>query len=368
MARTIICTVTNDLTYDQRMIRICSSLSEFGYKVILIGRLRKNSRPIKKETFLQKRFRCYFNKGKLFYLEYNIRLLFYLLFARYDGICAVDLDTILPAFICSRLRGKTCIYDAHEYFTEVPEVSRRPRTQKIWEILADFIIPRIQYAYTVGPCLAKIFEERYGTTFGVIRNVPFQTEKLPHLLPLEPSPKVILYQGALNEGRGLETAIDTMHHLNNAVLWLAGEGDLSAALRAQATQLIKTGKVRFWGFLPPDELKKLAPQAHIGLNLLENKGLSYYYSLANKAFDYIQAGLPSIHPSFPEYENLNTQYHTFVLLPTLSVSDLAEAIQSLLSDQELYAAMQQNCFKAAKTLNWEHEKEKLKDFYSSIKW
>lgn len=367
MARTIICTVTNDLTYDQRMIRICSSLSELGYEVILIGRQRKNSLPIKKEAFQQKRFRCFFNKGKLFYLEYNLRLLFHLLFTQYDGICAVDLDTIFPAFICCRLRRKICIYDAHEYFTEVPEVSRRPRTQKIWETLADFVIPRIQYAYTVGPCLSKIFEERYGTPFEVIRNVPFRKEKPSRLLPLEQSPKVILYQGALNEGRGLETAIEAMHHLDDAVLWLAGEGDLSATLRAQAAQLVEIGKVHFFGFLPPDELKKLTPKAHIGLNLLENKGLSYYYSLANKAFDYIQAGLPSIHPSFPEYENLNTQYHTFVLLPTLSVPDLVKAIQSL-SDQEFYAEIQAYCFKAAASLNWEHEKMRLKNFYEDIQW
>ncbi|WP_205127803.1 hypothetical protein, partial [Okeania hirsuta] len=51
-------------------------------------------------------------------------------------------------------------------------------------------------------------------------------------------------------------------------------------------------QVKFLGYLDPEELRRITPQAHLGLNLLENKGLSYYYSLANKTFDYLQAGLP----------------------------------------------------------------------------
>ena len=79
---TIYFTVTNDLTYDQRMNRICTSLAAHGYNVVLVGRRRKQSQPLRKEKYQQKRLRCWFQKGKVFYAEYNFRLFFYLLCLR----------------------------------------------------------------------------------------------------------------------------------------------------------------------------------------------------------------------------------------------------------------------------------------------
>ena len=98
MSKTIIFTVTTDLTYDQRMIRICTSLAKAGYDVILVGRKVSSSKPLTTQPFKQKRIICLFEKGKLFYAEYNIRLFFYLLFKKMDCIGAIDLDTILPSF------------------------------------------------------------------------------------------------------------------------------------------------------------------------------------------------------------------------------------------------------------------------------
>src|SRR5690242_13208129 len=44
----IVLTVTNDLNYDQRMIRICSSLASHGYQVLLVGRKMHASPPLLK--------------------------------------------------------------------------------------------------------------------------------------------------------------------------------------------------------------------------------------------------------------------------------------------------------------------------------
>jgi glycosyltransferase involved in cell wall biosynthesis len=365
MAR-IICTVTNDLTYDQRMIRICGSLARAGHEVLLVGRQRRASRPLQAEPFGQERLRCCFEKGKLFYLEYNLRLFFFLLWHPFDIICAVDLDTLLPAYLTSRLRGKPCVYDAHEYFTETPEVVRRPAVQRIWAALARLIIPRLRYAYTVGPALARIFEERYGIPFAVIRNLPARQPLAEKTAP--DHPRIILYQGALNEGRGLECAIAAMQKIEGAVLWLAGEGDLSDALRQLARQMGLEEKVRFLGFLPPRELQQLTPQAYLGLNLLENRGLSYYYSLANKAFDYVQAGKPSIQMAFPEYAALNAQHEVFLLLDELSANALATAIRQLLHDAERYEQLQANCWRAREEWVWEKEEERLLEFYKNVEY
>lgn len=355
---TIFCTVTNDLSYDQRMIRICTSLANAGYQVRLVGRERRTSRPLTEKIFGQKRLRCWFEKGKLFYVEYNIRLFFYLIFNKYDIVCAVDLDTILPGLIISRLKRKKCIYDAHEYFTETPEVVRRPAVKRIWEWVADFAIPRVDAAYTVGEGLAELFEKRYKKPFNVIRNVPFYQDEIT-----KSARNIILYQGTLNEGRGLEQVIEAMQWIDNAELWLAGEGDLSNLLRQKVTDLKLENKIKFLGYLQPEALREVTLQAKIGLNLLENRGLSYYYSLANKAFDYIQAALPSIQMNFPEYQKINALHNVFLLIDDLAIKTIQDAIQKLLQEENYYNQLKLNCLQAKTNFTWEEEAQKLIAFY-----
>jgi len=362
----IICTVTNDLTYDQRMIRICTSLASAGYDTLLVGRELKNSKPIDKQAFTQKRLKCLFNSGKLFYLEYNLRLLFFLWFQKYNIVCAVDLDTILAGFYISKWKNKTCVYDAHEYFTEVPEVVRRPRVQRIWAWVARRTIPNLKHCYTVCESLSEIFEREYGTPFQVVRNVPFrETENAPKRTD-NSKPKKILYQGALNEGRGIEQLIEAMKVIDGAELLLVGEGDLSQQLRAQVAAMNLENKVRFIGFVKPKYLKKITREAYIGVNLLENKGQSYYYSLANKAFDYIQADVPAVHMDFPEYQRLNTAHEVAVLIPNLERDEIVYALKKLLEDDALYTRLQANCERAKEEYIWEREEMKLLDFYENI--
>ena len=135
-------TVTNDLTYDQRMIRICTSLNNAGYNVCLVGRQRRGSEALRTQVFEQKRLKCFFDKGKMFYFEYNFRLFFFLLFRRFDAVCSIDLDSILAGYYSSKLKRKICIYDAHEYFTELPEVVERPKIKGVWEWVANKTIPK----------------------------------------------------------------------------------------------------------------------------------------------------------------------------------------------------------------------------------
>ena len=361
----LIFTVTNDLNYDQRMIRICSTMKAEGYRVTLVGRKKKKSIELISRSFSQVRLKCFFEKGKLFYAEYNLRLFFYLLFAKFDAVCSIDLDTLLPTFLISKLKGKPCVYDAHEYFTELPEVINRPLTKKIWSAIASQIIPRLKYCYTVCQSLAEIFKKEYGPDFEVIRNVPF-AEKL--LIGKEPSDKakILLYQGALNDGRGITELLEAMQHIEGAQLWLAGEGDLSEKLRALSKELQLEDKVKFLGYVLPDQLNAITLQADIGLNLLENKGLNYYYSLANKAFDYIQAEIPSVNMDFPEYRNLNTIFPCGILLPDLRVETISKQINELLQNKNLYHSLVQNTRKAKVEWCWEKEQLKLIRFYEKL--
>ncbi|MBK8556800.1 MAG: glycosyltransferase [Lewinellaceae bacterium] len=353
----IILTVTNDLNFDQRMQRIAHTLVEAGHSVTLVGRVLPNSLALQPKPYQQHRLRCWWNKGFLFYAEFNIRLFFWLLHQPMDALGTVDLDTLPGGCKAAFFRRKKRVFDAHEYFTEVPELVGRPMVKAIWGFFARIFLPFYHRAYTVGPALANMFRKQYGLPFKVVRNVPFR--KVPVADTSAEHPKVILYQGALNEGRGLEAMLEAMQQMQGVQLWLAGEGDCSQALRNRAQQLALGDRVRFLGFVRPDDLPALTDKAWVGINLLENRGLSYYYSLANKFFDYVQAGKPIITMDFPEYHALNNTYEVAVLLPDLQVDAIVQAIQGFQADPLQYARLAENCLEAASVWNWENEENTL---------
>ena len=347
------------------MQRICGSLARHGYAVRLVGREWAGSRPLQPQPYQQHRLRCWCQKGKLFYLEYSVRLFWYLLRQRADIWGAVDLDTALPVWLRARLSRQPLVYDAHELFTEVPEVVARPAVQRAWRVVERFIVPRAALAYTVGPALAGVFEARYGRPFAVVRNISRLAEAaLPPAPPAAPPGGYILYQGALNAGRGLEPLLDAMVHVAGRLV-LCGEGDLSAALRARAERLglVAAGKVEFRGFVLPEVLREVTRHAAVGIMLLENQGLSYYYSLANKFFDYLHAGVPQLIVDFPEYRALNDQYQVAEVV-VLTPAAIAHALNNLLHHNPArYHQLAQNCRRARQELNWQHEEQHLLDMY-----
>ncbi|MDZ4844067.1 MAG: glycosyltransferase [Chitinophagales bacterium] len=354
--KAIIFTVTNDITHDRRMQRICESLSKNGFDVTLIGRELTNSKQLTQFSFKTIRLRCLFNKGKLFYLEYNFRLFWKLLFMCADVYAAVDLDTIIPCFKVAFLKGKKKVFDAHEYFEDVPEVVNRPVTKMIWSWVGKMFVPHADLALTVSESLAEQFHQLYGIRFETIRNVPKKTTAPAN------TGNYLLYQGALNEGRGLEQLIEAMQSIDMP-LKIAGEGDLSDALRQKVNALGLQQKIEFLGFVSPEKLDTLTANAWLGLNLLENKGLSYYYSLANKFFDYINHGVPSLNMGFPEYKKINAQFDVSLLLKDLSAQAIVEAVYSLKENPALYEQLRKNCIEAREELNWEREEQKLLNLY-----
>lgn len=357
--RTKIClAATTDLVYDQRMMRICDALDQAGYQVTLIGRKKPNSPSLDQKPYHQHRLKCKKQSGKLFYLEYNIRLFFYLLFHRAGIICAVDLDTILACTAAGKLKMSKRVFDAHEYFTELPEVIHRPWIQKTWRWVEKLTVPQMHLCYTVSDSLAGIFEQIHQQKFHVIKNVPYlkkhQSEKSE--VPF------ILYQGALNEGRGLELLIKAMKHID-AKLLIAGSGDLDEPLKLLTSYLELQKKVRFLGYVKPQALQSLTEEAFLGYNLLEDKSLSYYYSLSNKFFDYMHAGVPSLSNPFPEYEKINKEYEVSKLIH-LEEQALIATINQLLEDRNYYNELVANCYKARAIWNWQKESRKLINLYN----
>jgi glycosyltransferase involved in cell wall biosynthesis len=360
--RRIIFTVTNDLCFDQRMIRICRTLQKDGDQVTLIGRVTKDSLPLKSEEFRQSRLYVPFESGPLFYITFNFRLFFHLLFCRADIICAVDLDTVLPVWLIGRIRGIIMVFDSHEWFCEMKELQDRPVVRRIWKGIERMTIPSFKHGYTVSEGIVDRFRIEYGHTYALIRNIPSLRPMIREVT--KPAP-FILYQGAVNEGRCFERLIPAMQWVNTP-LHIYGDGNYMSQVRQLIEKFGLEKKVLLKGKLYPDALSDITPTACIGISLFDETSLHNRLSLANRFFDFIHAGIPQICSDFPAYREINDRYSVALLISETSPMNIALALNKLLNDGLMYAHMQSQCRLAARELNWQHEGERLKDFYRSL--
>jgi len=325
--------VTNDLVADQRVHKVCTTLMQNGYEVKLVGRKLPQSKPVER-PYSTKRMRLLFHRSMFFYAEFNIRLFFYLLFDKTDIFLANDTDTLLANYFASVIRRKPLVFDAHELFPEVPEVTDRKRVKKVWTTIEDFVFPRLKNAYTVCDSIAAYYNEKYKINMQVVRNIPLKKIKPTHLAsPTAPidtkGKKVILYQGAVNLGRGIERMIDAMPLLDDFVFYVVGGGDVLQELKEKTEKMHLTDKVIFTGQIPFENLPVYTAQADIGINLLENRGLSYYYSLPNRIFDYIREDIPVLASDFPEIRKIIAHYGIGMLITDFEPHYIASAIKQL---------------------------------------
>lgn len=351
--KAVVC-VTNDLTTDQRVHKTCLTLQKCGYYVIEFGRLLPESVPLKR-SYLTIRKKMWFRNGPLFYIEYNIRLFIYLVFSRVDLILSNDVDTLPAAYFASKIRNKKLIFDAHELFSELPELVNRQRIKWIWQQVENYLLPRLSNTITVCQSIADYYKQKYNISFQVVRNVPLyrQLKKTDKLL--FPNKKIILYQGAINIGRGLEWVIEAMQQIDNAVLVIIGNGDIKGKLENKVHELKIDEKVIFLGTINADSLWEYTASADLGLCLLEQKGLNYYYALPNRIFDYIQAGTPVLATRFPEITKIVEPYQTGMLVEHYEPDYLAKTISTMLRspiDTRHFESL-------AKEFCWENEEKIL---------
>lgn len=362
--RRILMAVTNDLVTDQRVHRSCTALQEAGYEVVLIGRLLPDSLPIKR-TYRTIRMNLFFRRSAAFYAEFNIRLLFKMLFMKADIIYANDTDTLLGCYWVSRIKRKPLMMDAHELFCEVPELVGRERVKRFWRRIEDKVIPRLSGACTVCEPISQIYNHQYGVDFSVVRNVPMG-EKL-EMIPRDGS-KMLLYQGAVNVGRGVDWMIEAMEYLPEYRLVVAGNGDELDDMKALASSKPWKDRITFVGRLAPEELKKMTQQAHIGLVLLADLGKNYYYSLPNRISDFVHVGVPVLATDFPEIRKVVSHYGIGSLIEGHDPETIAQKVREMSRqwDDVDETGRQEIFSKAADELNWDSEKRHLIEVVDSL--
>jgi len=341
------------------MIRICTSLLKAGHEVLLIGRSLPRSLPLQPRGFSQHRLNLFTHKGKLFYIEYQIRLFFYLLKKKADAVIAIDLDTIIPCYYASVLKGWKRAMDAHEYFTGQKEVISRPGVYRIWKSIERYYLPKFKHGYTVSAGIANLFKNEYNLSYQVIRNTPTYHAYLPHRIK---TPPVLIYRGAVNEARGLLELIDAIQNLDVKLI-IYGNGNFEDHLREKLNFNNTANKVVIKGAVLPQELEEATQEADIGINLIENNGLNQYHSLANKFFDLMQHGIPQVTMNYPEYRAINQDYEVAILINDLNPDTISDALRELISSEVLYNRLSNTAIEAAKIFCWENEEANLLSFY-----
>ncbi|HEV7620969.1 MAG TPA: glycosyltransferase, partial [Flavisolibacter sp.] len=174
-----------------------------------------------------------------------------------------------------------------------------------------------------------------------------------------------IYQGAVNEGRSFETLIPAFQWIDCPIR-IYGDGNFMDKAIALTRQYKLESKIIFKGKLTPAELIYITPQALLGITLFEKQGLSNYYSLANRFFDYIHAGIPQICADYPVYKQINDEFEVAVLVPDMSPESIATAINKLLNNAPLQNKLSNNCYPARQIYNWQNEEKKLIRFYHNL--
>ena len=371
--KSAIVSVTNDLVTDNRVRKVCEFLSSEGYEVLLVGRKLSKSLILDEKNYRTKRFLLFFNKGPLFYLEYNIRLFIFLLFHRSDLLVSNDLDTLLANYLAFKCKKCKLVYDTHEYFTEVPELIENPIKQRIWLNLEKRIFPKLKNIITVNDSIAKLYSDKYHVKVSVIRNVAPTLEfihvKSRSELNLPEDKFIIILQGSgINLKRGAEEAVAAMINIENALLLIIGGGDVIATLKKMVDEFQIQERVKFLPKMSYEEMMEYTRNANLGLAIDHNDVLNHKLALPNKLFDYIQSEIPILSTDLIEVRKIIEKYEIgFVLEHELTSENLARKLNEIISmDVSEIKKIKENLRSAKKEENWEKERVRLKKIYDNL--
>ncbi len=365
--KNVLAAVINDVSTDQRLDRTCTYLTQKNFEVTAYGRLLPSTFLIKKDyTVIHKKH--WFNKGFLFYAEYNLKLLYYLLRKKkYDYVLANDLDTLPACFLACKIKKTELIFDSHEYFTETPEVQGRSFVKKFWKSLEGLLLPRLKKGYTVSPKIAQVYHELYGVHFGVVRNLPYLKKSKAldqHPVNFPTANKVVLYQGKLTKHRGLNYMIDALHYLKVIDLVIIGHGKEAQNLKNYVRKKGLKSRVHFLGRIPADQLHNYTQLADLGIVLEEPVGESFQFALPNKLFDYIHGELPIVASPLFEIKKVVEKYKVGVFISNHEPRHIAEVITNLLNNEQLLLEIKTNQKLAKEQLCWEKESKLLDQYFS----
>ncbi len=377
----VIVTVISDLVTDYRVHRTCQTLQENGYRVLLIGTEKKDSLKLKDRDYQTDRLKMWFKGTAFFYAEFNIRLFLRLIGSRADIYLGNDLD-VMPATLCiARLFGKPLVYDSHEYFLGMAGMDQKPIRRSIWKFIETGVFSRLKYMFTVSESVRNLYRRDYHKKLFVIRNIPMLHHPLPQLTDEEqvwvksidrkiPENKnLLILQGAgINESRGAEELIYAMLFLDASAfhLLIIGGGDVFEKLEKIIAQNQLSEKITLIPKVPFAVLSHFTRKASLGFCIDKPSVLNHKYSLSNKFFEYLHAGVPVLVSRLVEQEKIVNQYDVGGFIDDFHPEHIAQKIKGIFADPDRLNRWKRNTCQAREDLNWENESKILLDIFKQV--
>ena len=281
-----------------------------------------------------------------------------------------DLNTLTQGVICSkaRLKPRKLIYDSHEVQTD--RTGYNPAFIKRWE---GALLPFVDETIVENHTRAKKHQSLYGYYPTPIYNYSefYDIEgrdrvDIHEQLNLPKDEKILLYQGGIQPGRGLELLVQMLHHVNSGTLLFIGDGRQKEELvRMVESEGLET-RVRFIPKVHLSELPAYTRNAYVGFQVLQDINYNHYSASSNKLFEYIMAHVPVISCNFPEIKKVVEGEEVGVAVDASDPKVLADAVNRLVSNEPLRDLYSENCRAAKKKYNWDLEKEKLLDVYKNL--
>jgi glycosyltransferase involved in cell wall biosynthesis len=280
-----------------------------------------------------------------------------------------DLNTLYIGAMCKRKAGARLVYDSHELQTERNRMTKWWRRWAAWN--EQKWLPYADAMIVASPSWIDINRKKYGKvpdrSVSIINTPELvsidEPRDLRGELGIPADTPILLYQGSIQENRGIEPAIDAITLLPHAVLVVIGYGYHRSALEADVRKRGLTDRVKFFGPIPNDELLDWTAAADIGLCNIVNSSLSYYTSLPNKLFEYIIAGIAIIGSDSPEIGRVVQEEGVGEVADPVDPESLAAATRTILSDLDRYRAA---THAAALKYNWGIEQQKLLSVYAGF--
>lgn len=365
--------VFGDLRFDYRVFRQAATLAQEGHRVSIVSSafsaeplqgwegIEVHLIPFERSTSLRLAYPAFWRQAaqRLGALDA-------------DAYHAHDLDALWPAWRAARRRDVPLVYDSHEFWVEQSSLVDRRLIRGFWSQLERRLIGRATRVMTVSASIARSLEQTYGLEDVVLlRNLPLYREpvasdRIRQELGLEAGRPVVLYQGGFLTANGLSLQIEAAAHLEGAVLVLLGDGPMEGQLKAQVRDSGLEEKVRFINRVPFQELHAYTCSADLGLCLIQGTGKSFYYSLPNKLFEYLIAGLPVLASDFPDMGRLVREEGVGHTVDPSDSTAIAHEMVDLMRHPELRHQYGQAARQAAKRYNWEREANKLTDLYATL--
>jgi glycosyltransferase involved in cell wall biosynthesis len=367
MQKRVLVSVTSDIVTDQRVLRTAELIGKSGSEIIVIGRRLPVSPDSDRLPFRCIRYSMLFSKGFLFYKFFNLRLLFTLLSRKADLLVANDLDTLLPNYLVSVIKRIPLVYDAHEYFTGTPDLEKRPFVRGVWKFIERMIIPRLKHMITVNESIAALYKEEYGIEPVVMHNYsrPFTgTAASREELGIPGEDLLCVLQGTgINRGRGGEEAMEALLHVDRVHLLIIGRGDTLKEMRDRVPDLNLTERVTFLPVMMWEDMMCHTAMCDAGLSLDAGSSTNSRFSLPNKIFDYMEAGLAIIATELPEVSEVINTAGCGIVIAGNSALEIASAMRQLRDNRSLLKQLRDNSVAGRSRWSRESEEEKVRDVY-----